>query len=93
MGFGAEWVLGVREWILGEGLGILEVGLGRGPCLGSWKWILGGGGVLEGDLGRKSTGIILIDEQRIFLEPHTPAFTCFLYPCFSSAVISQIQQR
>jgi hypothetical protein len=37
---------------LGGDLGILEVDLGRG----SWEGILGG------DLGRKSIGIVLIEE-------------------------------
>ena len=44
------------EWILGVDLGS-----------GSWEWILGVDewilGSWEGDLGRKSTGIALIDEQ------------------------------
>jgi hypothetical protein len=55
-----EWILGVDIEILGVDLGILGVDLGSGSWdleSGSWEGILGG------DLGRKSTGIALIDEQ------------------------------
>jgi hypothetical protein len=67
-----EWILGVDlgsgswdlgsgswEWILGSCKWILGVDLGSGSwdlASGSRKWILGG------DLGRKSIGIVLIDE-------------------------------